>query len=1122
MKIFTGLLLTILSFCCHLFGQSGQYVHATIENYPAGITNGSEQNWAITQDHRGVIYVGNDDKGVLEYDGSEWRNIPIPNNSIVRSLACSEDGTVYVGAVSEIGYLAPDALGKMQYHSLVHHLDSTGRRFFHVWKTYCADNKVYFHSQKLLFIYYPDTDSLSYHENRTNVLFGFYENGRFYKGDFAEGLIELQGDSVSVPAKNGGFYSKKNIFGLTSYDTDRILIGVNYQDEARTELSLYHTQTGAIDSTFGSPGALAYLSDNYLTHLLKLSNGYFAASTVAGGIVILDKEGEIVELITKDHGLQSQTIFNAYQPPGNYPFSHVWTALGFGVSRIDFTGPLRNFTEESGYQGLIHCIEDLNGRLYIGTTNGIYAYVANNHVAGFEKIGEDIQRNVWDFSKFTLEGGEEILLAIGEDGLYEVHADGRVVDIEEIMTGDIEEEDKTFWGYKVITDPHQPNKVYIGRESSLVSLVNEGGYWRQVFFVSEMGSDIRSLAKLNQDTLWFSATMHGVGYITPLDTGAQKYYLEDKSGLPELFDNHIFVIGNRLLVGTADNIYSRNTNADSVVFSPDTLLNSYLPERINPDSTNKVLNIYEDHTRALWISFENNNDEWMITQLTPRDDGSYYPITKPFMPIENFSTDAFHSNDSAGTWFTVSSMLYHYSRNGEFMEGTFNALLRKVTVNNDSVIYYGAHPRPAGDNQFRVSEKQTLDIAPLKSGQNNIEFRWSAPYYHHPAETEYRYFLEGFSKDTSAWEKVLYQDFTNLRHGSYTFNIWARNVYGDISHEDSFSFEIGPPWYLTFFAFIAYFIIAVYIIYLIILLYTRRLKNENIRLEGIIEERTTEIRKQKEELTDSIEYASRIQRALLPPEHMLEKQGLDYFILFRPRDIVSGDFYWFGRNNGKTFIVAADCTGHGVPGAFMSMLGISFLDEIVIKSGITETNNILDALRNHVITSLRQTGQSIDESTKDGMDLSMVAIDEQSRTIQYSGAYNPLYVVRRLTPEEKEKLNQGRELDLDRGSIYNNEFLLYQVKADHMPIGISEKAHEFTSTMIEERDVTIYLFSDGYLDQFGGPLGKKFMSRNFKRLLLDIQGLPMAKQKEKLQEVLADWMGNISQIDDILVLGIKP
>lgn len=1118
MKKISWLLFTFLLVTCHVHGQFNRYGKVSIANYPAETTNGSEQNWAVTQDNRGVIYVGNDDKGVLEFDGSEWRNIPMPNKSIVRSLACSEDGTVYVGAVSEIGYLAPDAKGDMQYHSLIHHLDSIGRRFFHVWKTYCADDKVYFHSQKNLYIYYPEYDSLRYIENRANVLFGFYENGHFYKGEFTDGLIELKGDSVSVPAKNGDFYKKKNIFGLTAYDDQRLLIGVNYEDRPRTELSIYDMETGRIDSTFGSPAALAYLSENYLTNLLQLNNGYFAASTAAGGLLVLSRDGEIVEGISKELGLQSQTIFNAYESQNNYPFSQLWTALGLGVARLDINGPLRSFSETSGYQGLIHCIDDLDGRIFIGTSNGIYAYTVRDQIAGFEKVGEDIQRNVWDFTKFTLQNGERILLAVGETGLHELHADGRVINIEDRITGEIEEKDKTSWGYKVIVDPQERNKLYIGSESSITSLVNDGRYWKHLFSVEKMGSDIRSLAKFSEDTLWFSSTMHGLGYITPLDTTAEKHYLEQQSGLPELIDNHLFNIDDQLLVATSDGIYSKSHATGSAIFQPDTLLNSYLPE-----GKNKVLGIYEDHSKALWISFENSATGWTITLLEPRENGKYQAVTKPFLPLHNFSTDAFHSTDTIGTWFTVSNMLYHFSRKGEFNDGTFSALLRKVTLENDSVLYFGTHPQPAGDNQYRVGEKQPDALIPaVKHSQNNIEFRWSAPYYHMPEETEYRYFLEGFSRDWNAWEKVLYQDFTNLPHGDYTFHIQARNVYGDISSTDSFSFEIMRPWYLSFFVLMVYVVLAVFIVYLIIVLYTRRLKNENIRLEGIIRERTTEIRKQKEELTDSIEYASRIQRALLPPDHMLEKQGLEHFILFRPRNIVSGDFYWFGKKHGKTFIVAADCTGHGVPGAFMSILGISFLDEIVIKSGIVETNKILDALRNHVITSLRQTGSSIQESTKDGMDLAMVAIDEATGQIQYSGAYNPLYVVRKLTPEEKDLLKRGKELELDRGSIHNDDYLLYQIRADHMPIGISEKDHDFNAYEINEKDITIYLFSDGYVDQFGGPLGKKYMSRNFKRLLLDIQHLSMKKQEERLNEELVSWMGNISQIDDILVMGIKP
>ena len=729
----TGIICVIVMLCFQLYGQINRYGQPSVFNYPAEITNGSEQNWAITQDHRGVIYVGNDDKGVLEYDGSEWRNIPIPNKSIVRSLACSDNGTVYVGAVSEIGYLAPDVHGKMEYHSLIHHLDSVGRRFFHVWKTYCADDKVYFVSQKNLFIYYPEIDSLRYLENRLNVLFGFYVNGNLYKGEFTEGLIRLMGDTVSVVAKNGEFYRFKNIFGLTSFDDERLLIGINYENEAKSELSIYHMETGEIDSMFGSEEALEYLSNNYLTNLLRLTNGNFAASTAAGGVMIINRQGEMVELVSKDQGMQSQTVYNAFQSPNNYPFSHLWTALGRGVSKLDFTGPLRNFSEESGYQGLTHCINDLNGRIFIGTSNGIFAFRESEGIAGFEKVGADIQRNVWDFEKFKLNNGDEVLLAVGETGLFEIHQDGQVINIEERVAGNIEEEEMNFWGYFLLADPHRKDRIYIGRESSITALENDGRFWTQVFSVDKMGSDIRGLAKVSEDTLWFSSTINGVGYITPLDQTAGKYFLDENAGLPEMVDNNVYNIDGEIVVGASDGIYRRTFSNDQVVFQYDSLLNNYL-ER----GTNKVLKVFKDHSEAIWISYENSELGWIITILDPAAENVYRATTKPFLALErSFSTDAFHCTDTLGVWFTKSNMIFHYSREGQFRDGTYRALLRKVTLDNDSVIYYGAHPQPAGNESFRLCEKQSAQLKPsIKYSDNNIEFRWSAPYYHSPEETE--------------------------------------------------------------------------------------------------------------------------------------------------------------------------------------------------------------------------------------------------------------------------------------------------------------------------------------------------------------------------------------------------
>jgi hypothetical protein len=155
------------------------------------------------------------------------------------------------------------------------------------------------------------------------------------------------------------------------------------------------------------------------------------------------------------------------------------------------------------------------------------------------------------------------------------------------------------------------------------------------------------------------------------------------------------------------------------------------------------------------------------------------------------------------------------------------------------------------------------------------------------------------------------------------------------------------------------------------------------------------------------------------------------------------------------------------------------------------------------------------------MDLSLISIDLESREIQFSGAYNPIYLVRPLTRFEKRKVNQGAELDLPRGSMHNDKHLLIQVKADQMPVGIAEKSEPFSSTNIKYEGYSIYMFSDGYLDQFGGERGKKFMSRNFKKLILELQSVPMKEQGTAMEKILLNWMGNISQIDDILVMGFR-
>ncbi len=281
-----------------------------------------------------------------------------------------------------------------------------------------------------------------------------------------------------------------------------------------------------------------------------------------------------------------------------------------------------------------------------------------------------------------------------------------------------------------------------------------------------------------------------------------------------------------------------------------------------------------------------------------------------------------------------------------------------------------------------------------------------------------------------------------------------------------------------------------------------------------IEQQRDVLFKQKEEITDSITYAQRIQQAVLSYEDILPSALSEYFILFKPRDIVSGDFYWMKQIKNFIVIVAADCTGHGVPGAFMSMLGISLLNEVVSKSRFDSAGEILNRMRKKVKAALSQKGSA--EEQKDGMDMALCILDTESLNLQFAGAYNPLYLIRSSGPDENLFLSEHYKI------IKQNGKMLIEVKADRQPIAIHMIENDFTTHELQLQIGDIfYLFSDGFPDQIGGEMNKKFMTKNFKNLLLSIYQLPLASQKDKLDETIESWKKGYNQTDDILIIGLK-
>lgn len=326
--------------------------------------------------------------------------------------------------------------------------------------------------------------------------------------------------------------------------------------------------------------------------------------------------------------------------------------------------------------------------------------------------------------------------------------------------------------------------------------------------------------------------------------------------------------------------------------------------------------------------------------------------------------------------------------------------------------------------------------------------------------------------------------------------IFAGRLVARMQEEHGLVAAASPYRYLI------YSLILIALVYLIVMYQTRtlvktrrKLKEKEHALEQV-EKQKSELEIRERNITDSLNYAQRIQEALLPSEDYFRKYFTESFIFFKPKDIVSGDFYWIGEKNGRIFIVAADCTGHGVPGALMSMIGLKIIEKTINEDNIDIPASIL-AVLNKGLEKTFSREKNIGTIIRDGMDIGLCMIDRNKKKIEYAGAFFPLYLIR------------------------NNS--LIEIKGDKIIIGMNPSGQAYENHEIElMEDDILYLFSDGYVDQFGGSENKKFMYRRFRYLLTTIHSFPVNDQKSVLDESIRTWMGGTSQLDDIMVIGFKP
>lgn len=1078
-----------------LFSQINQYGVPFISNYSAQNYTASEQNWDIVQDHRGVIYFGNNDHGVLEYDGVNWRKIPISNNSIVRSLAVDSKGIIYVGAQGEFGYLSPDVKGQLKYNSLINTLDTAQREFQDVWKTYIHNEGVYFCTNTKIFNYTNDT-TISI-KLKHGAFFSFYVNDKLYNGHYLNGL-EVFTDSTFQLVKKGEFYSKKGIFSLDNFVEGSLLLGTFPQG-----LYTYILENGNTLEHFGNTPANKYLKENQLYNSCKINNNNYAFATINKGMIIMNKSGEIVDKYSKADGLQDETVISIYSNKGNFE-SPLWLALNNGIAKVEINSPFRKFGEEYGLNGSVYDIVRFNNTIFVATTLGVYYLEFDeNNLPQFKKV-RDIEDQTWSIVKYRIPKSDKYVLLAGTiTGIYEIDENINVNYIDPNLRK-IEEIELRNYVTKIKVSKFNKDEVYVGLVNAFFSIEYKNGTWNRKTSFEGVKDEIRKITEDDNGNIWLGTYYNGIIKIEKESGEITKY--DEHDGLSDKKDIEICEVNDGLLFGTRNGVY--RFNIDSKTFEID--------KRFENDEQYGFFRLSPQNDSIIWISAFKDDQRWI--ELGIINDDELKVKKYPFLRLPNEQIDVIYHDIDGISWLGSSSGIYSY--NNFFNKNykvDYHALIRKISIIDDSVLFYGTNYRMDENSRMLIDFEQPDQLkSELEYNQNSLIFEYSATFFEEEAKTQYAYKLTGYKDSWSKWSTEPKAVFTNLSEGSYEFMVKANNIYETESKIASYEFHISPPWYRTFLAYIFYVIFAILIVYVIVKLYTRKLELEKIRLEGIVEERTTEIRnknvelenkneeitkqrdqiaKQKEHITDSIRYAQKIQQAVVPSEERKDELLQDHFLLWRPRDIVSGDFWWMTEKDNKVILAAADCTGHGVPGAFMSMLGVSFLNEIVNKLDEVHPHLILNQLRANVKSTLKQTGK--EGEAKDGMDIALVIFDRDAMKMEYAGAYNPLFLYR------------------------NGE--LIETKADKNPIGIYIREKDsFTLHDIDlEKGDTIYIFSDGFVDQFGGPKKDKYKTKRFKQLLLDIQEKPMKEQGEILDKEIDDWRGDVEQIDDVIIIGVR-
>lgn len=1071
----------LLVFCGVFFAAkaSAQQSGFLIENHLPKEYRGFNQLWHLAQDKNGLLYFGGTSE-VLVYDGQTWEHVPVKKGAATRQvLYDSVSATVYVGAVSEFGYLKRGGNGKLLFVTLTDQLNRQQKEFADVWKIYAINGSIYFQSSERICIFRDKklTGVIEPEEKEKTFALSFACGGRLYVRQRNVGLMEVNGTRL-VPVPGGERFASERIMGMLPWTGGRSLI---LSGDAG-----FYAMSGRPDASGKRVSAAPVISDNYLVNAFVLGCIIVNDSTIAvnsrEGIGFYSMDGRAKEKINKASGLANGSVAALFLDRDK----NVWAMHNNGTTRITYNSSIRIFDDRIAFDGSLETMNSFRGDYIFSTSEGIFVQRTDRLRKDMGVLLEPLgilQTEVWNTKEFQ----GDLLLATSS-GLLKMSGKDFVSITDRNANG-------------IYDLPGSENELLLVEKGSICFVRREtnGSYrllHRYEFPAEEMmrcGPVHAVPGKEGVYEFWVPTRFKNVYHI---QAGTRDSFLirqsyDSTSGLP-LDEYYPAVVDGNVCMLSLEHVYryepARDKGPGSRCFveAPDIVSRFFKGGEVNmePHLDPHFMMQSLKSVNACFFGVKNGKVRTALMNIGPEFD--YDGIQGALLePDDNLWV---MSNDKL--------ILTNVSRKVDIAM-KFQALIRKVIIGKDSALVEGT-------DQAQLSLENDL---PYKF--NSVTFNYAAPFFWMNGKNHYVYKLEGYDTAWSKQTEVTSKDYTNLSEGTYTFRVYAISRTNSRSEEASFTFTILPPWYRATWAYAVYVVLLITLIYVIVRISIRRLQQAKVHLEKMVNERTAEVVEQKQQienqksqletvlkdLSDSIHYAKRIQEAILPIDEQIAAAFEENFVLLYPRDIVSGDFHWFALRNDKIIIVCADCTGHGVPGALMSMIGNTLLNEIVMEGGISDPGRILEQLHLRVRQSLKQ---DINNDTRDGMDVSICVINNKTNRMQYAGANRPVFIFSN---------GQYTELSPDKYSIGG-----YQ----------GEEDRRFTTHQIDiKAGDRVYMFSDGYPDQFGGDKGKKFMIKRFREMLMSIHTLPMDQQFQILENKFQEWKQDHEQTDDVLVIGFR-